>query len=449
MYMYQYTRNLANLYETPSDILPEFEPDRAAVKKTFIDVARDGRSILSEPEAKAVLEAYKIPTVKTVVATTAEECAAAAEQIGFPVAIKILSHDVTHKSDVGGIALNVRSAPEAANQFVKITERVRLTQPKAKIIGVAVQAMSRGGYEIIIGSKKDPTFGPALMFGMGGTGVELYRDVAVDFPPLNQALARSMIQSTKVSRLLEGYRGKAPVDMTALEQAMVKVSYLLVDFPEILEMDVNPLQVRPDGICALDARIVIEPKDVRKITLPGSHLMISMYPSKYHWDVPIAGEKVHIRAIRPEDEPLWAEMVESFSPATVEYRFFGPVKEVTKSMLVRYCHIDYDREIALVAIRESKGRKKSSMLGVARLTIETANAEEGEFAIVVCDEYQRKGIGSKLMDALIQAARDRHVREINGHVLAANPGMTRFAENLGFDIRPGDEPEVRKLVLRL
>ena len=449
MYMYQYTRNLANLYETPADILPDFHPDREAVKNMFLAVAHDGRAILSEPEAKAVLDAYQIPAVKTVVATTAEECAAVAEQIGFPVAIKILSHDITHKSDVGGIALNVRSAPEAANQFAKITERVKLAAPQAKIIGVAVQAMSRGGYEIIIGSKKDPTFGPALMFGMGGTGVELYRDVAVDFPPLNQALARSMIQSTKVSRLLEGYRGKPPVDMTALEQALVKVSYLLVDFPEILEMDVNPLQVRPDGICALDARLVIEPKDVRKITLPGSHLMISMYPSKYHWDVPIAGEKVHIRAIRPEDEPLWSEMIESLSSATAEYRFFGPIREVTKSMLVRYCHIDYDREIALVAIREGKSKKKSAMLGVARLTIETANAEEGEFAIVVRDDYQRKGIGSKLMDALIQAARDRHVREIYGHVLAANPVMTRFAEDLGFDIRPGDEPGVRKLVLRL
>jgi len=449
MYMYQYTRNLANLYETPADILPDFHPDREAVKNMFLAVAHDGRSILSEPEAKAVLDAYQIPAVRTMVATTVEECTAAAEEIGFPVAIKILSHDITHKSDVGGIALNVRSAPEAANQFAKITERVKLAAPQAKIIGVAVQAMSRGGYEIIIGSKKDPTFGPALMFGMGGTGVELYRDVAVDFPPLNQALARSMIQSTKVSRLLEGYRGKPPVDMTALEQALVKVSYLLVDFPEILEMDVNPLQVRADGVCALDARLVIEPKDVRKITLPGSHLMISMYPSKYHWDVPIAGEKVHIRAIRPEDEPLWSEMIESLSSATAEYRFFGPIREVTKSMLVRYCHIDYDREIALVAIREGKSKKKSAMLGVARLTIETANAEEGEFAIVVRDEYQRKGIGSKLMDALIQAARDRHVREIYGHVLAANPGMTRFAEDLGFDIRPGDEPGVRKLVLRL
>jgi acetyltransferase len=387
--------------------------------------------------------------VKTLVATTPEECAKAAETIGFPVAIKILSHDITHKSDVGGIALNVRSAAEAATQFTKIVDRVELASPGSKILGVAVQAMSRGGYEVILGSKKDPTFGPALMFGMGGTGVELYRDVAVDFPPLNQALARSMIQSTKVSRLLAGFRGKEPVDMTALEQALVKLSYLLVDFPEILEMDVNPLQVRSDGICALDARIVIEPKDVRKIVLPGSHLMISMYPSKYSWEFPVNGDRVKIRAIMPEDEPLWSDMIESLSPATAEYRFFGPVGEVTKAMLVRYCHIDYDREIALAAVAQPKGRRKKQMLGVARLTIETANAEEGEFAIVVRDEYQRKGIGAKLMDALIQAARDRHVREIYGDVLAANPGMTRFAESLGFSVRPGNEPDVRKLVLRL
>jgi acetyltransferase len=288
------------------------------------------------------------------------------------------------------------------------------------------------------------------MFGMGGTGVELYRDVAVDFPPLNQALARSMIQRTKMSRLLEGYRGKAPVDISAIEQAIVKVSYLLVDFPEILEMDVNPLQVRPDGICALDARIVIEPKDVRKIKLPGAHLMISMYPSKYHWEMPLDGETITIRAIRPEDVPLWSEMIESLSPITAQYRFFGPAPEVTRSLLVRYCHIDYDREIALVAIREGKGRrKKASMLGVAHISIDTVNAEEGEFAIVVRDDYQRRGIGTKLMEALIQAARDRHVREINGHVMAANPGMARFAEELGFTNTPSEEPGVRDLVLRL
>jgi acetyltransferase len=449
MYMYQYTQNLANIYETPADILPDFEPDRDAVKQIFLDVAHDGRSILSEPESKAVLDAYLIPTVKTVVVTTAEECAAAAEKLGFPVAVKVLSYDITHKSDVGGVALNVRSASEAASQFTKITERVHRTAPDATIVGMAVQTMSRGGHEVIIGSKKDPTFGPALLFGMGGTAVEFYRDIVVDFPPLNQALAHAMIRNTKVGALLDGHFGKEPVAVTSLERAIVKVSYLLVDFPEIREMDINPLQVRSDGLCALDARIVIEPRDVRKLALPGSHLMISMYPSAYDREVALNGDVARIRAIKPEDEPLWAEMIESLSPATAEYRFFGPVHEVTKSMLVRYCHLDYDREIALVAMREGRGRKRKAMLGVAHLTLDTARADEAEFAIVVRDDHQRKGIGSKLMETLIQAARDRHVRVIRGHVLAANPGMTRFAEDLGFEVRPGDDPSVRELVLRL
>ncbi len=448
MYMWQYTKNLVNLYETPADILPDFCPDRDAVKALFVEVARTGRSVLTEPEAKAVLDAYRIPVNPTVVATSAEECAAAAEAFGRPVAVKILSHDITHKSDVGGIALNVRSAREAAFQFGKITARAHKAMPDAELIGVTVQAMGGGGYETIIGAKKDRAFGPALLFGTGGTDVELYRDVAVDFPPLNQALARSMIQSTRVSRLLEGYRGKAPGDIGALEQALVKASYLLVDFPEIVEMDVNPLLVRSDGISALDARIVIEPRDVRKIMLSGSHLMISVYPTKYYWEIPLEGEKAHIRAIRPEDEPLWAEMVESFSPMTAEYRFFGPKGPITKSMMVRYCHIDYDREIALVAVRESNGTEEA-MLGVARLAIETGNPEQGEFAIAVRDQYHRHGIGTQLMEALIEAARDRHVREIRGWVTAVNPGMIRFAENLGFESSVSEWPEFRRLVLRL
>jgi acetyltransferase len=449
LYMYQYTKNLESLYETPDDILPDYTADRDKVKRIFLDVARSGRSILSEVEAKDVLEAYGIPVVKTVVAGSAEECARMAEQIGFPVAIKIHSHDITHKSDVGGIALNVRSAPEAANQFTKIMDRVKAARPDAKLQGVTVQQMSRGGIEVILGARRDDTFGPALMFGMGGTGVELYRDVAVDFPPLNAALARTMIDTTRVSKLLEGYRGRPAADMMALEQALVKMSYLLVDFPEILEMDINPLQAREDGISGLDARVVIEPRDVRKIMLPGAHLIISMYPSKYQWEQVIDGKKVVLRAIRPEDEPLWTEMIESLSERTIEFRFFGPVKEVTKAMLVRYCHIDYDREIAIVAIEQGKGKRPSRMLGVSRLTIETGNAEEGEFGILVRDEFQRKGLGHMLMDALITAARDMRVREITGDVLAANAPMIQFAESLGFEVLPGQDRDVRKLVLRL
>ena len=449
MYMYDYTRNLGNLYETPSDILPDFTPDREREAHASSRGAGRPASILSEPEAKQVLEAYQIPSTRMKVCSSAEECAKAAEGFGFPVAIKILSHDITHKSDVGGIALNVRSAPEAANQFTKITERVKLAAPKAKIIGVSVQAMSRGGYEVIIGSKKDPTFGPALMFGMGGTGVELYRDVAVDFPPLNQALARSMIQSTKVSKLLEGYRGKEAIDMTALEQAMVKVSYLLVDFPEILEMDINPLQVRADGLCALDARIVIEPKDVRKIILPGSHLMILMYPSKDEWSINFNGDKALIRPIRPEDEALWAEMIESLSPATAEYRFFGPVKEVTKSMR---CATATSTTTARSPWQPSPPPRASAE---RRWSASAASPSRRPTLKRVSSPSWCATTTSARASAASSSSRSSRwpaatrPRDLSGHVLAANPGMTRFAENLGFDVRPGEEPEVRRLVLRL
>jgi acetyltransferase len=449
MYMHQYTKNLEALYETPEDLLPDFTPDRERVKKIFLAVAREGRDTLTEPEAKDVLAAYQFPVVITKVATTADEATRIATEIGFPVAIKIYSPDITHKSDVGGIALNVRSAPEVANQFAKITERVKEAQPDAKILGVTVQAMSRGGIEVILGGRKDNTFGPAVMFGMGGTGVELYRDVVVDFPPLNAALAREMIANTRVSKLLEGYRGKAGADMRALEESLVKLSYLFVDFPEIVEMDINPLQARPDGICALDARIMIEPRDVRKIVLPGSHLIISMYPSKYRWQYEVDGTRMLLRPIRPEDEPLWTDMINSISEQTQVYRFFGPVKDITKDMLVRYCHIDYDREMAIVALEVGKGKKTGRMLGVARLIVERADAEEAEFGIVVRDEYQRKGVGHALMDSLIQTARDMRIRVMTGDVLSGNQPMLNFSQSLGFEVQPGGDHDVRHIVLRL
>ena len=264
----------------------------------------------------------------------------------------------------------------------------------------------------MVGSWRDQTFGPAILFGRYDRGVDLYSDVAVEFPPLNQALARSLIANTRLSRLLQGYRGRQPIDTAALEEALVKFSYLLVDFPEIVEMEVGPLQVRPDGVQALDARIVIEPKDVHKIARPGSHLIISTYPSKYSTTITLGTEEVEIRAIRPEDEPLWSEMIASLSAETAEYRFFGPVKKITKAMLVRYCHIDYDSEMSIVAIG---GEGKRRMLGAASFTAETPGGEEAEFAIVVRDELQRKGLGRRLMSVLIDAARDHYVREIHGH----------------------------------
>jgi acetyltransferase len=446
LYMHEYTKSLKALYETPADILPGFEPDRDKVKGIFAGVAHEGHTALTEIESKEVLAAYDIPVVETLAATTAKECSKAAEEIGCPVAVKILSRDIERKVDVGGLAKDVRSPTEAGRQFTKIMESVARSAPKAELLGVTVHAMTRGGHDVMIGSRRDSTFGPALMFGMGDSGLELYEDVAVDFPPINQSLARSMIDETTVSKLLLGGRGRPAVDTVRLERALVKFSYLLVDFPEIVSVEAKPFQVRPDGVLALDARIVIEPKHVRRIARPDSHLIISMYPTKYRQTVTVDSRRIEIRAIKPEDEPLWSEMIESLSDATAEYRFFGPVKEITKPMLVRYCHIDYDAEISLVAVEEGK---EPRMLAVASIAIEEPGSEEGEFAIVVRDDCQRLGLGATLMTALIEAARDKYLRQIYGHVLASNFPMLRFVESLGFEIHPSDDPKIRHIVLHV
>lgn len=446
MNMYEYTRSQRALYETPADILPAFEPDRDTVTKVFKEAVAEGRTTLTEYEAKTVLDAYEIPTVKTVIATSAKEAAAAAEQIGFPVVMKIHSNDITHKSDVGGIALNIRSADEAAKQFTKIIERVKQNAPSAKIIGVTVQEMSRGGYEVIVGAKQDKTFGPSILFGMGGTGVELFKDVALDFPPLNQALAHQMIQSTKVSKLLSGYRGAEPVDMEMLERTLVKMSYLLVDFPEISEMDINPLQVRPDGLCALDARIMVDPEKVGKDIPAGSHLILPMYPSKYVGKLELPSGTYDIRPIRPEDENLWANMIATLSPKTSHFRFFGDKRTVTKEMLVRYCHVDYDREIALAVFADENGKKV--MVGIGRLVIDPVTNATGEFAILVHDNYQQRGIGTALSQKLAEIARDRGLEVMHGTVRNDDSGIEVFSNLDGFEVLPGPEQDKRVIEYR-
>jgi len=447
MYMHEYTESLATLYETPVDILPDFTPDRGRVKRLFVDLAHEGRSVLTETETKDVLSEYGVTVIRTLTATTAEECAEAARTIGCPVIIKILSRDITHKFDVGGVAKDVRSATEAGKQFTAITDRVRKAAPEAEVLGVTVHSMSRGGCDVAVRSWRDSTFGPVLMFGSGSGGSELHTDTAVDFPPINQALAHAMIAKTKASCLLDGHRGRAAIDTAPLEQVLVQLSYLLVDFPEIVEMSVEPLQVRPDGVLALDARIAIAANEVHKISRPGAHLVMSMYPSKYRSIVKLGDEEIEIRAIKPEDVPLWTEMISSLTEKTAEYRFFGPVDQITQSMIVAYCHIDYDSEISLVAI--GHGADGPRMLGVASLSIDSPNGEEGEFAIVIRDDYQRRSLGRKLTRALIDAARDHYVRELHGLVLANNAPMLRFTESLGFVSGASDEPDLRTITLRI
>jgi acetyltransferase len=447
MYMHEYAKSLAQLYETPADILPHFDPDRDRVKQIFAHVAREGRSRLTEVEAKQVLAAYGIPVIATFAATSADECARRAQEAGLPVAIKILSPDVIDKAAVQGIGLDVRSVNEAGRQFGKITDRVRGALPEANLMGVTVHAMSRRGVDIAVDSWRDATFGPALRLRRRGFPPERSQRASVEFPPLNQALAHSMVAEARIAELPARSQDGAPADTKALEDALVKFSYLLVDFPEIEQVVLDPFQLRPEGVEVLDATICISPGLARKITRPGSHLVISMYPSGYRQSFKLDGDAIEIRPIRPEDERLWADMIGSLSSEAIEYRFFGPVREITKAMLVRYCHIDYDAEMAVVAVRESQGESK--MVGVASFALDAVGGESAEFAIVVCDEVQHKGVGTRLMNVLIEAARDKYIRVIEGHVLAANTPMMRFCESLGFDVEPSDDPAIRNVVLRL
>ena len=374
MYMHERTRSLATLYETPADILPHFEPDRDRVKRIFTDVAAQHHDTLTETEAKDVLSAYGIPVIETLTATSPKECGEAARQLTLPVAVKVLGRGIPSKAAARAIALDVRSASEATRQYDKLLARVRETTPDADVLGVTVHSMSRRGHDVVVGSWRDETFGPVLFLSPRDSGGAVTSRLAVEFPPLNQALAHALIDEVRVPKLFRPDRLGDLVDHGALEQVMVKLSYLLVDFPEIVSLEASPLQVRSDGVEVLDASITIEPKDVRKIARPGSHLVISMYPSKYEQTVTLDGHPVRIRAIRPEDEALWAEMIASLSDTTAGYRFFGPVTEITKPTLVRYCHIDYDTEISLVATDEEHEPK---MLGVASLAIDEPGDDRG------------------------------------------------------------------------
>ena len=445
--MHEYATSLARLYETPADILPQFQPDRERVKKIFARVAREGRCRLTEIEAKQVLQAYGIPVVDTFAAMSAEECAHKAKVAGLPVAIKILSPDVVDKAGVQGIGLDVRSASEAGRQFGKVTNRVRAALPEARILGVTVHTMSRRGVDVAVDAWRDATFGPAMRLRTRGVSPDPSQRASVEFPPINQTLARSLIAEARIAELPVRSQDEGPVDTEALEHALVKFSYLLVDFPEITQVVLDPFQLRTHDVEVLDATISVAPHEGRKIARPGSHLVISMYPSGYRQSFSLEGDEIEIRPIRPEDEHLWTDMVSSLSREAIEYRFFGPVKEITKAMLVRYCHIDYDAEMAVVALRSSAGEQ--NMVGVASFTLDSVGGERAEFAIVVCDEVQHKGIGTRLMNVLIDAARDKYVRVIEGHVLAANIPMMQFCESLGFTAEPSDDPTVRRLVLRL
>ncbi len=430
--------NLQGLYETPNGpVDSEIATNaRESAEAIIAAVRRQGRTVLTEPESKQLLAAYGIPTVKTVVAETLDAAVAAAEDLGYPTVLKIYSETITHKTNVGGVQLNLRDADAVRAAFRAIESAVCERAGAKHFQGVSVQPMIKlDGYELIIGSSLDAQFGPVLLFGTGGQLVEVFKDRSLALPPLNTTLARRMMEHTKIYTALRGVRGRRSVDIAALEQLMVRFSQLVVEQKWIKEVDINPLLASPDRLLALDARVIVHGLDVRACDLPRP--AIRPYPSQYitTW-TDEDGTQVVLRPIRPEDEPLLVKFHGTLSERSVSFRYFHAMKltaRVAHERLTRICFIDYDREMALVADRKNPETGEHEIRGVGRLS-KIRGTDDAECALVVSDPYQGLGLGTELLSRLLQVGRNENINRIFGDILPENIEMQRICEKLHFEM---------------
>ncbi len=433
MYMHQYQRNVELIYETPEEVPVDAAPPKRPINVIFRNAAMEDREVLTEDEAKKILKYYNFPVVRTEVANNVDEAIAYAKQMCFPVVMKILSPQIIHKSDAGGVILNIRSEIEVRNAFETLIQRATAYNPNAQIIGATVQPMVQmKGTEVIIGGKTDPVFGPTILFGMGGVGVELFKDYAMALPPLNTTLIKRMLEETKVYKLLKGYRGTPPANIKKLEETLLLFSNLITDFPQIKEIDINPLLINEKDVAILDARIIINKDDIGRKFEPHEHMVISPYPKKYEiiWKLK-NGQDVMLRPIKPEDEPMWLEMFQNLSEESIRYRFFQMLKDTPHEVRVRYCNIDYDREIAIVAELMEGGRRR--ILGVSRLSIET-DGKHGEMSFLVSDKWQGNGLGTKLVDYALEIAKEKGVENLYAIMLPDNYRAISLTKKMGFDL---------------
>jgi acetyltransferase len=443
-HMWRYAYNLRGLYETP---LMTDQPEsrvsaRRKVHEILDSVRSSGRTLLTELESKEVLSLYGIPVVETHLARSEGEAMAAARTIGFPVVLKVHSKTLTHKTDVGGVALNLESEEAVRRAFRSMQVVVSERAGAAAFLGVTVQRMVRiEGYELILGCSVDSQFGPVLLFGSGGQLVEVYRDRALALPPLNTTLAQRFMEQTKILEALKGVRGRKAVDLSALEQILVRFSELVVEHPEIKETDINPLLASADGMVALDARIILHGAEVQGKDLPRP--AIRPYPVEYISSWTLAdGTAVTFRPIRPEDEPLMVEFHKTLSEQSVYRRFFFLDRldsRVAHERLVRQCFIDYDREVALVTESVDLQTGHREILGVGRLKRQPFPTE-GELAVIVGDRYQGRGLGTEMVRRLIDVARHEGLRRIIALILSENTAMLALARRLHFAIVRGEDP---------
>jgi acetyltransferase len=441
-----YRRNQALLLEAPT--ASENGPPQLAIARAVVDrVLADGRHMLDELEAKTVLRAYGIPVVETVaVAASPAEAACAAAKLGYPVAIKILSPDISHKSDVGGVVLDLtdeRSVRSAAQQML---ERVGAARPAARLTGFTVQRMVRRplAQELIVGASVDPLFGPVVLFGQGGTAVEVIADRAIALPPLNRVLARELVSRTRVSRLLAGFRDHPPARIEAVCDVLIALSQMLADLPELAELDINPLCADHEGVIALDARLRLDARQ----PAGAERFAITPYPAELVETIDWHGESIVVRPIRPEDEAQHREFVEQLSSADLRLRFFYARRELPRSELARLTQIDYAREMAFVAVRRSAAGREET-LGVVRAVSDPDNVE-AELAIVVRSDLKGRGLGQRLLASMTAYLAGRGTRRVVCHVLPENSAMRGLAASAGFVIdRDRSDPDAVRLVLPL
>ena len=450
-------QNQRLLQQTPPPLSALGKPDIEGARLIIESVLAERRKVLTEMESKTLLACFHIPVTQTILARNAHEAMMISAQLGYPVALKIDSPDISHKSDVQGVALNIMNAASARDNYNDMVERVKRIQPTAHINGVTVQKMAhaRRGREIYVGLVTDDPFGPVIVFGAGGTMIELLNDRAMELPPLNQFLARRLIDRSRVAETLGEWRGASAIDMDALEQVLLRVSEMVCELPHLREMDINPIIVDESGAVAVDARIVIDsaPQATNGRASDYNHLSILPYPARYEKTLPMRGGGEYlIRPIHPDDATMLKKLVNELSPESRYFRFVSSMAELPPSMLARFTLIDYDREMALVAVvKERKASPEGDIteteriVGVSRY-VTNPDQSSCEFALVVADDFNGKGMGSRLMESIMDVARDKGLAEIEGLVLANNGGMLKLMRGLGYQVKSYPEDPDFKLV---
>ena len=445
-YLVSFNQMREVLYETPRHLPNPSPQDENSARTKLQQYVAQQRSALTESESKAILQQYGIPTTVPVPADSAEQAVSIARQLSYPVVMKIHSPDILHKTEVRGVVTGISDDEAVRRTFEEMTERAKELRPDADIQGVTIQRMvsSAEGIELIVGAKRDPVFGALIMLGAGGITAELLRDRALELPPLNERLARRMIDSLKIRQLLHGYRGRSPIDLDQLTEVLVRTSKLIADNPEILELDINPLLATPEGMMALDGRVILDSHTSAEGRKQFSHLAICPYPEQYVRQATLQdGTQVTLRPIQPEDEPLWHELLGRCSERSIWLRFRYLFKETTHEMATRFCFIDYDRTMAIVAELEQQG--ETQLLGVGRLLADVDH-NNAEYAVLVDDAWQGRGLGTLLTEYCLNICHDWGIEHVKVETTADNQRMQHIAKR--FEFQRADSGDQQELVFQ-